>query len=683
MAGLLLALGGCGAGRPPEAFLNDSAYRPSVLRSQVLEELRSPNRAAEPCGDFYEYACGSINRAMTIPEGFALWSKLERGSERRLAQEWVLLTSSSGAENPALADARRYYQACLVESSLQPILSEIASVVDASSLARVTAFLQRLEIPVLFTLDVVRASSGEGIPLLAPGGLGLGGHAPYFDSSFEGVKQQYFEFAGRVLKILGNPEELIAGTRGYVMGFESRLARDALTPSESANQWDAIQQLSLTQLQAISPGFDWKTLFTSLEIDPVPEIAVAVPAYFVNLSDALQAADLATVRNYLRVHLVIGLQRVLGGDALHVLYPANKPPPEWRRCTAATENLFSRAIASALPRPSNGPAQAADVVRYVRDAWKERILRQDLFDLEGRTAALQQIEGIQVVPSWIDEGVFPDQVPLLAGDDLEMLRQQRSARFASRLRALRSPDAMRQIPVRGRWTPLYDAAANRVVLPSEVFDAPFFDPVLPMAVNFSRFGVLVAHEMAHALDYRTAWWRRAINDPAWWSVLSAVESERRSQCLVGWFDSRAIPQPERASAVPPWVVPGIGQQPLPRISGKRTLTENVADVLAIEVAGNAYRRWLADHAAAGDRSAGEESVSESEAKERGQEFFLAYAQLWCTAYRAPWMMALQALDVHAPPPFRINGALTHSEAFAAAFDCPEGSPMNAPTCALW
>ena len=69
-----------------------------------------------------------------------------------------------------------------------------------------------------------------------------------------------------------------------------------------------------------------------------------------------------------------------------------------------------------------------------------------------------------------------------------------------------------------------------------------------------------------------------------------------------------------------------------------------------------------------------------------QQFFLGFAQAWCTNYRPEALRLLVATNPHSPPKYRVIGPLSNLPEFAAAFQCKEGSPMvpaAAKRCEIW
>jgi putative endopeptidase len=67
-----------------------------------------------------------------------------------------------------------------------------------------------------------------------------------------------------------------------------------------------------------------------------------------------------------------------------------------------------------------------------------------------------------------------------------------------------------------------------------------------------------------------------------------------------------------------------------------------------------------------------------------QLFFLGYAQSWCQLMTPERARLLVSVDPHSPARFRVQGPLASFPAFAQAFSCAPGTPMNpANRCEVW
>ncbi len=67
-----------------------------------------------------------------------------------------------------------------------------------------------------------------------------------------------------------------------------------------------------------------------------------------------------------------------------------------------------------------------------------------------------------------------------------------------------------------------------------------------------------------------------------------------------------------------------------------------------------------------------------------QQFYLSFAQGWCTNRRDEAARMRLMVDTHSPPEYRVNGSLSDTPEFQAAFSCQPGSKM-APKdrCSVW
>lgn len=67
-----------------------------------------------------------------------------------------------------------------------------------------------------------------------------------------------------------------------------------------------------------------------------------------------------------------------------------------------------------------------------------------------------------------------------------------------------------------------------------------------------------------------------------------------------------------------------------------------------------------------------------------QLFFVAFAQVWCSAVTKEATTLLIEKDSHSPAKFRVIGSLTNLKEFSEEFNCPIGSYMNPrKKCEVW
>jgi endothelin-converting enzyme/putative endopeptidase len=126
------------------------------------------------------------------------------------------------------------------------------------------------------------------------------------------------------------------------------------------------------------------------------------------------------------------------------------------------------------------------------------------------------------------------------------------------------------------------------------------------------------------------------------------------------------------------------------LNGHLTLGENIGDIGGLKMMIAALRDRSAS--ALRDRGTPLDGVSGSIARRQldlggfngEQQAFISFGQVWCTNYR-PEAARTQALtNPHSTAQWRVNGPVSDTPDFAAAFSCKPGSPM-APVnhCTVW
>ncbi|HWU91016.1 MAG TPA: M13 family metallopeptidase, partial [Kofleriaceae bacterium] len=234
----------------------------------------------------------------------------------------------------------------------------------------------------------------------------------------------------------------------------------------------------------------------------------------------------------------------------------------------------------------------------------------------------------------------------------------RAAAFATRRQLAKAGK-----PVdRGEWPrQAYDADAyyeprtNAVTLPAGVLQPPFFGQDRAVAANLGGIGMFIGHELTHALDDQGALFDADGNLASWWDLQDAQRFAERGACLVDTYAT--------FEAIPGGFV-----------NGRLTLGENIADLGGVKMAFAAYRMLRA----------GAAKVYVADGFTEDEQFFLAVGQAWCNRDRPADARRRLLGDVHAPPKLRVYGSLRNLRAFAEAFSCAPGTPMNpARTCAVW
>ena len=203
----------------------------------------------------------------------------------------------------------------------------------------------------------------------------------------------------------------------------------------------------------------------------------------------------------------------------------------------------------------------------------------------------------------------------------------------------------------------YEPSMNEMVFPAGILQPPFYAKTQSPALNYGAIGLVVGHELTHGFDDQGRQFDADGNLRDWWTKPVSAEFDRRASCVEKQYDDYVAIEDLH-------------------IKGKLTLGENIADLGGTKMAFMAFERAEKEHP----------STPALGGFTPEQQFFLGFAQAWCTNTRPETQRLRLATDPHSPPKFRIDGPLSNTPQFASAFQCKAGSPMTrseGERCVIW
>lgn len=648
----------------------------------AAELLAAMDPAADPCQDFYRYACGGWLDRTTIPPDKGRWIRsfsVLDDHNRELLRTLLEDAAAHPGADPDRARVGDFYGACMDEaaveraglSPIQPLLDAAARMKPSQALA-LAGRMQRQGIPVFFNFGALPDAKDPGrqIAILFQGGLGLPDRDYYL--SAEPKKKQllasYQQFVARMLGLSGESAAAAARHAARIVTFETLLAL-ASRPADELRDPEALyHRLDLAGLRRLTPALDWPGFLSGLGFPGITQINVATPEFFRALAIQLRAADGVTLREYLRWHTLLAFAGALPAAFVNAefelmgrqLAGQREIAPRWKRCVAATEEALGEAVGKLYVErafSAESKQAALEMIHDVEAAFAANLPNLAWMDDATRASAIAKkdaiVNHIGYPDTWRDYGA------------LSITRE----RFLDNARAAAEHELVRQLSRVGgavdrqewRFTPqtvnaAYNPSRNDITFPAGILQPPFFSKDFPAAVNYGAIGTVIGHELTHGFDDEGRKFDAEGRLRQWWQPEVSQRFEERAQCMRDQYSGYEV---EAGVAV----------------NGKLTAGENIADNGGLEEAYLAYKEWEKRNGGPGP---GLDGLTAD------QLFFIGHAQVWCALTTPETARLRVTVDVHAPPRFRVLGPIANHPAFGAAFQCPAGTPMNPPRkCEVW
>ena len=552
-------------------------------------------------------------------------------------------------------------------SAAWPDLAAIRSAASRDELARVIGRLQAHGVGGIVELSVTTdtARAEHYVLILSQSGISLPRPSMYTAPEHQELRNQYASHIATMLAHAEVPDAAESAARAVQL--EADLA--ALHIARDARGRDASKPISspIAELAQRDGEFPWHQWFAGLGAVPSEAtVCVRQSGFLAALDTWWQSHDLEELRLWLTWRYVhemapFGSRQVFADNFAfygRALNGFTQPRTRPLRATSIVETFLGEAVGQRYVAEHLDPetvTAARGLVEQLVASYRSRLERADWMQDSTRGAALHKLDCMTFeigAPSRVDsrDGLQMDPRDLV-GNVLRG-RQWEVARELDRLSAAVDREDWKVHPQ--QVTAYYRHGLNHVVIPAAILQPPVFDRAGDSARNFAVLGSIICHEMTHAFDSRGARFDERGRVRNWWAPEDTDEYNRRAALLVAHYDRCRIR----------------GLEDL-RISGARTLGENIADIVGVTVAQTAF----ADHL----RTRGSHPPDDQTQAEQARRFFIHWATMWRAKSAHARRVERLATDRHAPPEVRCNGALGHVEAFYTAFDIgPDDALYVAP-----
>ena len=641
------------------------------------------DKAADPCQDFFAYACGGFTKTAQIPADRSSWGAIEMVTQdseeflRKVLEE----AAAKPSGDPVVDKLGNYYAACMDEPAIekagiapiQPMLDAIAKVTDGPTAAHAVIALHTEGVFPFFYLSQQQdfADATLVIAGIDQSGLGLPDKKYYadHDGSMPRTRTAYQAHMQRMFVLLGESAKDANTSAADAMRLETAIAKlqqDKVARRDPHKLYHRVERQGLEK--QLAPSFPWGDYLTALGIPSVTAITVNDPAYYTAIAKLIASEKPAALRNYLTATLLRSSANELGKAWVDEAFTMSKLlsgvkelPPRWRRCVGRVDRTLGELLAQSYVKSKfagDSKIRAVDLTKTVLGAMKVELDSLAWMDDVTRVAAKAKLDKMAYLVG------FPDKWRAYTFD-------VKRTDFAANQRAATRFELARQLAKIGKpvdrfdWdmTPptvnaYYDSSLNEIVLPAGQLQPPFFGATFHPAVNFgSTGGGTIGHEMTHGFDDEGSQFDQDGNLKDWWSKSTKDRFATATKCVVDQYAKYEA-------------VPNV------KLDGKLTAGENIADNGGVKLAFQAYQAW---------KLAQKQPVqTQIEGFTDDQLYYLAYGQSWCEKVNPEQAETNARSNPHSPPKWRVNGVIVNQPAFGTAFKCAAGTPMNpGKQCGVW
>ncbi|XP_043287178.1 membrane metallo-endopeptidase-like 1 isoform X2 [Venturia canescens] len=696
-------------------------FKPLVCRAEDCVTMANVissamNSTADPCDDFYEYACGDwAHTNETPPPDEPTWTRMAMFNKELWRNLRTILESNEEHEVPVQM-AKRWYRSCMDEEALQSHgIQPLASLVIAVGGWPIAMALGQWNPSDYSWQEIERYYSRfAGSYALYDLAIGVNNEDPslkelwlkhptlplqeflqvrrtMFDpndkeaygklimavakafAAFEGAKMSDEKIAREVddmikfemtLDSFRNPGDILAGNISLVqLFFDDQLSDietsriDILTLVQ--NMFEGINEIEITEDESIT-----------LDV-----------LYFIKLNRLLNETSLRTIVNYVHWYYISGLMYATDTEMRNLLLGfmtetagIKKASPRWEQCVIQMKLKHALAyqfvseyfnqgihdsalemvvkIQTELDKQINGSVWLDD---RIKDAYRDKLWNVKTFI--GYPEWYKNVTNVEEYYEGltVNHDYFNNVLKYM---QFEMRKNLQTLRLRDH-----DPEWLTD-PI--TINAFYIIRANSLNIPAADFQPPLSNPMMPNAVRYGIIGSMLGHELSHGFDNAGFLFDKD-GRPMNWPEATLQDTTRanytsRAQCFIDQFDDFTNENATKEV-----------------FGGSRTVGENIADAMGLQSVFNAYKLSIRESIVGDRKLPGLGDLSNE------QLFFLSFGTIWCEKSTPEFeRKRLVYGDDHSTPRIRTLAAIANVEGFAEAFHCPEGSPMNPKKkCNIW
>jgi len=682
------------------------------------ELINSMDQTADPCTDFYQFACGGFLAKTVIPDHQSSKGAFSVVSDKLNERLRKIFEAESHATEPKVYEhVRNYYHSCMdketIEKNSVNDLKEIVAKIGGWPVLEgqnwngenfkwhelsIRASDEGLNSDRMISIGIGTDSKDSLKRVLEIDEPGLGLSREYLIKGFNDKDvQAYYNYMVQTAVFLGANEDVAKTEMKEALEVELKLAELKLPRAERRNKTALYNPMTLGEVQKLYPEIPLikytNRILGSADsiVDENEVVNVAVPKYITEFRKYIATVPARAQANYIMWRNVKFAMAYLNEEALQIKLEYSKvltgkaqEAPRWEKCVKSTAGLdgtylyfyegsLTNAVGGMYAKEHfdlNAKDVADQMVENVRAEFKTMLDELDWMDPTTKSRAHTKADKITPHIAYAKE-ILDDKLinEFYEGIDL---RKDSYLKNIIRLKKFISEyyvDEFRKPIDKKSWkthggaaivNAFYNPDENSIQFPAGILDGVFFNADRPLYMNYGAIGFVVGHEITHGFDDQGSQKDGDGNLVDWWEPQSKKRYLEKAQCIIDQYGNYTVE---------------VDGETL-NVNGVTTQGENIADNGGIKETFRAYERVV--------RKYGPEPILPGLGFSQRQLMWLSGASVWCNVRRPASLKNQVLTDPHSPSQFRVNGPFANMPEFAQDWGCPAGTKMNPKKrCNVW